>query len=135
MLLDVPGFVGNVEGRDFMRAGTVDVIVTDGFTGNIALKTMEGAMSVLAGMVFQVLESTPETREASTLLLPLLLKAAEVFDPEITGGAVLLGVKGVCVISHGSSSALAIVNAVKVAMECIEGKLVDRMRQVVTDAG
>jgi glycerol-3-phosphate acyltransferase PlsX len=135
MLLDVPGFVGNVEGRDFMRAGTVDVIVTDGFTGNIALKTMEGAMSALAGMVFQVLESTPETREASALLLPLLLKAAEVFDPEITGGAVLLGVKGVCVISHGSSSALAIVNAVKVAMECIEGKLVDRMRQVVTDAG
>jgi glycerol-3-phosphate acyltransferase PlsX len=131
----VPGFVGNVEGRDFMHAGRVDVIVTDGFTGNIALKTMEGAMRALASTVFKVLDSTPEARAASETILPLLLEAAEIYDSETHGGAVLLGVKGLCVISHGSSSARAIVNAAKVSVECVENKLVERIREAVGSAG
>jgi glycerol-3-phosphate acyltransferase PlsX len=135
LLRDVPGFIGNVEGRDFMHAGRVDVIVTDGFTGNIALKTMEGALRSLATMVFKVLDSTPEAREASATVLPMLLEAAEVYDSETHGGAVLLGVKGLCVISHGSSSARAIVNAARVSVECVEGKVVDRIREAVSRAG
>jgi glycerol-3-phosphate acyltransferase PlsX len=135
-LLDgTPGFVGNVEGRDFMHAERVDVVVSDGFTGNVALKSMEGALRSMAALVFRVLESSPEAKEASTVLLPLLLDAAEVYDPEETGGAVLLGVKGVCVISHGSSSAKAIVNAVKVADECVVSGVVERMREAVGNAG
>jgi glycerol-3-phosphate acyltransferase PlsX len=135
LLQQLPGFVGNVEGRDFMRPDVVDVIVTDGFTGNIALKSLEGALRSLAGLVFSVLDSTPETKEASKALLPPLLEAAEVYDPEVTGGGVLLGLKGVCVISHGSSSAKAIVNAVGVAADCVEKQVVDRVREAVSDAG
>jgi glycerol-3-phosphate acyltransferase PlsX len=135
LLAEIPGFVGNVEGRDFMRAGVVDVIVTDGFTGNIALKTMEGALRSMASLVFSVLDSTPEAREASAVVVPLLLEAAQIYDAEVTGGAVLLGVKGVCVISHGSSSARAVVGAIRVAVECMEGKVVDRIREAISDAG
>jgi glycerol-3-phosphate acyltransferase PlsX len=130
-----PGFIGNVEGRDFMHAGRVDVIVTDGFTGNIALKSIEGALRALGLLVFQVLESTPEAKEASTVILPMLLDAASVFDPDLTGGAVLLGVKGACVISHGSSSARAIVSAIDVARTCVVTDVVGRIRAAVADAG
>jgi glycerol-3-phosphate acyltransferase PlsX len=118
-----------------MHSDRVDVIVTDGFTGNIALKCMEGALRSLANVVFNVLESTPETREAAKVLLPPLLDAAELYDPEVTGGAVLLGLKGLCIISHGSSSAKAIVAAVNVAQDCVQLGVVDRMREAVSDAG
>jgi len=135
LLADIPGFVGNVEGRDFMHPGVVDVVLADGFTGNVALKCMEGALRSLAGVVFRVLDSTPETKEASATLLPLLLEAAEAYDPDVTGGAVLLGVKGICVISHGSSSARAIVSAVDVAAECTRARLVDRLQKALAHAG
>jgi glycerol-3-phosphate acyltransferase PlsX len=135
LLSEVAGFVGNVEGRDFMRPQTVDVVVTDGFTGNVALKSLEGALRSLAGLVFRVLDSTPEAKAASAVVLPMLLEAAEVYDPEVTGGAVLLGVDGVCVISHGSSSARAIVSAVAVAADCVNVAVPDRMRAVVAGAG
>ena len=133
LLEGVPGFTGNVEGRDIMH-GTVDVIVTDGFTGNVALKAVEGALRAAVNLVFGVLDSTPEAREAGKVLTPLLLDAASVLDPDETGGAVLLGVDGVCVISHGSSSARAIVNAVKVADECVETGVVGRLKGAI-DAG
>jgi glycerol-3-phosphate acyltransferase PlsX len=135
LLRDEPGFVGNVEGSDFMHPGRADVILTDGFTGNVALKSLEGALRSLAGVVFRVLDSTPEAREAATVLLPMLLAAAEVYDPDVTGGAVLLGVDGVCVISHGSSSARAIVNAVHVAADCVATEVVAHMHKAVARAG
>jgi len=135
MLRDVPGFVGNVEGRDFMHPDAVDVVVTDGFTGNVALKCLEGALRSLAGFVFEVLDSTPEAKEAAQVLLPHLLAAAEVYDPEMTGGAVLLGLKGLCIISHGSSSSKAIVNAVRVAADCVDKQVVDRVRDAVSLQG
>ena len=135
LLSSVPGFVGNVEGSDFMHAGRADVVVADGFTGNVALKSMEGALRSLAGVVFRVLDATPEAREAATVVLPLLLDAAEVYDPDLTGGAVLLGVDGVCVISHGASSARAVVSAVRVAAECVRSRVIERMQEAVADAG
>ncbi len=130
LLAAVPGFHGNVEGRDLMH-GTVDVIVTDGFTGNVALKTLEGALRAAVKLVFGVLDSTPEAREASTVVTPLLLEAAGILDPDSTGGAVLLGVDGVCVISHGSSSARAIVNAARVAADCVDSDVVTRVKEAV----
>ncbi len=135
LLQAVPGFVGNVEGRDLMHAGNVDVFVTDGFTGNIALKCIEGALRSMASVVFGVLDSSPEAREAAKAIMPALLEAAIAFDPDETGGAVLAGVNGVTVISHGSSSARAIVRAIEVAAECANRDVVGRMRAVVTDAG
>ena len=85
--------------------------------------------------MFRVLDATPEARAASQVVLPQLLEAAETYDPEVTGGAVLLGVGGVCVISHGSSSARAIVNAVQVAADCVESDVVARMQEAVARAG
>ncbi len=130
----VPGFIGNVEGRDLMKPDTVDVIVTDGFTGNVTLKTVEGVIRGVTNLVLGVLQATPEAREAARVLLPDLLEAATVLDPDHTGGAVLLGVDGVCVISHGSSNALAIVNSVRRAVECVEDHVVERTKEAIANA-
>jgi glycerol-3-phosphate acyltransferase PlsX len=135
LLQKIPGFIGNVEGRDFMHPDVVDVIVTDGFTGNVALKTLEGGLRSFASLLFGVLESTPEAKAASEVVLPMLLEAGEAYDPDFTGGAVLLGVRGVCVISHGKSSARAIVNALGVAKSCVERAVTDRVQEAVADAG
>ncbi len=123
-------FVGNVEGRDLLN-GEVDVIVTDGFTGNVALKSLEGALGALFDILGRVINATPETRAAGKVLGPELLVYAQRLDPEETGGAMLLGVDGVCVISHGSSSARAILNAVRVAHEAVTGDLVGSLRDAV----
>jgi glycerol-3-phosphate acyltransferase PlsX len=122
-------FVGNVEGRDIMTDG-VDVVVTDGFTGNVALKTLEGGMRALVRSVLDALGATPVADEAVAALLPLYAA----LDPDQTGGAMLLGVDGVCIISHGSSSATAVVNAVRVAKEMVEAGVVDRLRSAVAPA-
>ena len=119
-------FIGNVEGRDLL-SDEVDVVVTDGFTGNVALKTLEGSMRFLSGKVFEVLTSSEEAKAASTALLPPLLALAEELDPDTHGGAMALGLKGVCIISHGSSSARAIVNAIKVAKDVNEAGLVEKL--------
>jgi phosphate acyltransferase len=123
-------FVGNVEGRDLLFGG-VDVVVTDGFTGNVALKAMEGALTAFVGILGQVFAESPENKAASDVLMPALLKYARYVDPEETGGALLLGVKGVCVISHGSSSARAIFNAIKVAADLVEVDLVGKVGAAV----
>jgi phosphate acyltransferase len=127
-----PGFdfVGNVEGRDFFE-GKTDVIVTDGFTGNVALKTLEGSMRFLIGALTEIL-ARPDVKETADALYTHLLPLAAALDPENTGGAMLLGVNGVCVISHGSSSSVAIVNAITVAHDLAVGGLVDEVAAAVT---
>jgi phosphate acyltransferase len=122
-------FVGNVEGRDIMT-DDVDVVVTDGFTGNVALKTLEGGMRALVRSVLGALGETEVADEAVAALMPLYAT----LDPDNTGGAMLLGVDGVCIISHGSSSATAVVNALRVAHEMVEAGLVGRLRSVVAPA-
>ena len=116
-------FVGNVEGRDLLD-GEVDVVVTDGFTGNVALKALEGALRIFLSILSDIFNTSPETKAAGDVLAPELLTYALRLDPEETGGAMLLGVDGVCVISHGSSSSRAILNAVRVADESATGGLV-----------
>ena len=135
LLAETPGlrFVGNVEGRDLLR-GTPDVVVTDGFTGNVALKTLEGSLRFFMDTLLEVLGRDDETKTASAALLPHLAPLAAEFDPDNTGGAALLGVDGVCVISHGSSSAQAIVSAVRVAHDVAAAGLVDRVAHSVTAA-
>ena len=127
-----PWFVGNVEGRDLM-SGHPHVIVTDGFTGNVALKTIEGALKAAANLIFTTL-GAPEAKAAADVVAPLLLQGVtDYLDPDTIGGAALLGVAGVCVISHGSSSARAIVNAVALAVDCVHGGFVDRMQEAIVD--
>lgn len=120
-------FVGNVEGREVMSAD-VDVVVTDGFTGNVVLKTLEGGMKTLVAAIFEAFGSTPETQAAADVLVPALLPLYGTLDPDSTGGAMLLGVDGVCIISHGSSSARAVVNAVQVAADMVAADLVGALR-------
>ncbi|HVM40467.1 MAG TPA: phosphate acyltransferase PlsX [Acidimicrobiia bacterium] len=126
----VPGFLGNVEGRDVMT-DAVDVVVTDGFTGNVALKAFEGSLKMFVNLVFGVLGSSDEAKQAAEVITPALLEAAADLDPDSTGGAMLLGVDGVCVISHGSSSARAIVNAVRVAADSVDAGIVGRLREAL----
>lgn len=119
-------FVGNVEGRDVANDKS-DVIVTDGFTGNIFLKTMEGAALVVARYAMEALAKLdPEVQEAA---LPALNSVRERLDPETYGGAQLLGVKAVVVIAHGSSSRVAIANALGVARDGAERDLPGRLSE------
>jgi glycerol-3-phosphate acyltransferase PlsX len=124
-------FIGNIEGRDLMTDG-VDVAVTDGFTGNVVLKTLEGALRGLVSAILGAFNAKPEYKEHADALLPALLPLYATLEPETYGGAMLLGVDGVCIISHGSSSARAIVNAIKVARDMVEGDLVEHLRDAVS---
>ena len=126
-------FVGNVEGRDVLT-DAADVVVTDGFTGNVVLKTLEGSVRTVVDALLAVMTGTEETLAAAKVLLPALLPLQAELDPDTYGGAMLLGVDGVCIISHGSSSARAIVNAVGLAAEMVAGDLVGRIGQAVRPA-
>jgi glycerol-3-phosphate acyltransferase PlsX len=123
-------FLGNLEGRDLLPS-PADVVVTDGFTGNVTLKTLEGSLRFLFDALLGVFGTDDETREASSKLLPHLLPLAAEFEPENTGGAMLLGTDGICVISHGSSNATAMMNAVLVAHECATRGLADHVAAAV----
>jgi len=118
LLRSTPGlhFRGNVEGRDLLSS-PVDVIVTDGFTGNVALKTMEGALKFIMGVLGDVIGTDDDTKAAGMTLLPHLLPYVGELDPDAIGGAMLLGLGGVCIISHGSSSARAMTNAITVGRD------------------
>jgi glycerol-3-phosphate acyltransferase PlsX len=124
-------FVGNVEGRDLM-SDAADVVVTDGFTGNVALKTLEGSLRALINGVLGAFDTDDATREAANVLMPALAPLYLQLDPENVGGAMLLGVDGVCIISHGSSSATAMVNAIRVARDLVIGEVVEHLRDATT---
>jgi phosphate acyltransferase len=124
-------FIGNVEGRDVVT-DAADVVVTDGFTGNVVLKTLEGGLRMFVDAMLKAMTSTEEAREATKVLLPVLLPLQAELDPDTYGGAALLGVDGICIISHGSSSSRAIMNAVGLAAEMVAGDLVGSIRRAVS---
>ena len=126
-------FIGNVEGRDIMT-DDVDVVVTDGFTGNVALKTLEGSLKSIINSLLAAFDSSDEARAASAALWPSLMPLYDSLDPENTGGAMLLGVDGVCIISHGSSSDRAMVNAVRVAADMVNADVVGHIAATVRPA-
>jgi glycerol-3-phosphate acyltransferase PlsX len=123
-------FIGNVEGRDLMT-GEVDVVVTDGFTGNVVLKTLEGSLKTVVKALFTAF-GQPEYADAANALMPALLPLYETLDPDTYGGAILLGVDGVCIISHGSSSARAMLNGIKCAQEMVETDMVGAIRKAIS---
>ena len=127
----LPGFVGNVEGGD-LTLDRADIVVTDGFTGNVTLKALEGGLRTLLGLVVDALGLDREAGLPYELLAPVLGPGVAEFDPETFGGAVLLGIDGVCVISHGSSSARAIANAIRLAAECASAGIVDHMKEAIS---
>jgi glycerol-3-phosphate acyltransferase PlsX len=130
----IPGFIGNVEGRD-IPAGTCDVVVTDGFTGNVALKTMEGVAALLFSELKEALTATLPNRIAASVVLPSLRDLRGRLDPEAFGGAPLLGVKGVCVIGHGGSGAEGVANGIAAAARATRGDLTRKITAAMADPG
>ena len=132
LLAAAPGinFIGNVEGRDAMLK-TADVIVTDGFTGNVMLKTLEGGMKMLINEILTAFNSDPAYKPHADALLPALLPLYSAMSPDTYGGAMLLGVDGVCIISHGSSNRTAMLNGIKVAHEMVEANMVAQLQAAI----
>lgn len=126
MAEDVPGFAGNVEGDD-IPGGKTDVVVTDGFTGNVALKLMEGLARELLAQVKDALTSSAASKVAAAVLKPALSRLRDDLDPDAVGGAPLLGVDGVCIIGHGSSGPRAVEAALGVAATAVRGELVAKI--------
>jgi len=116
---DKINFIGNIEGREIF-SGICNVIVCDGFVGNVALKITEGTSSMLFRMLKQEFKTDPLARIAGLIAKPFMKRIYKKINYEEFGGALLLGVKGITVISHGSSKAYAIKNAVRVAKEAVE---------------
>jgi phosphate acyltransferase len=123
-----PQFVGFVEGHD-IAAGTTDVVVTDGFTGNVALKTGEGALKLIGDLLRQVFRSSLTAKIAYLLLRPSLDRLREWLDPRRYNGAVMLGLNGVVVKSHGGTDAEGFAHAIDVAMDMVVHRFNDHIRE------
>ena len=121
-------FIGNVEGHAVFN-GTADVIVCDGFTGNVALKISESVLEAMFALLREELSRDLRGKAGSLLLLPAFRRFKRRVDPWEYGGAPLLGVNGVCVISHGRSTARAIKNAVRAAGESVTNKVIPHIRE------
>ena len=121
-------FIGNVEGRD-LYSGIADVVVCDGFIGNVALKVSEGVVEVIRQMLKETLEATITRKIGYVLSRAGFADLKKRIDYSEYGGAPLLGVKGVCIICHGRSNANAIKNAIRVAVEFAGGRTSQRIEQ------
>jgi phosphate acyltransferase len=121
-------FVGFIEGRDFPM-GKIEVVVTDGFVGNITLKTAEGIAKMIKLMLKQELSASWQGKLGALIARPNFQAVEKRIDYNQSGGALLVGVKGVCVIAHGGSTHTAIKNAIRVATNMVSAKIVDKIEK------
>ena len=119
-------FTGNVESRDLL-AGAAEVVVCDGFTGNVALKALEGAVRTAFDALREAAGSSARAKLGGLLLRPAARSVRTRYSPETYGGAYLLGLRGLVVIAHGNSSRTAVANAVRLAARGVEGRVVERV--------
>ena len=127
--IDLPiKFHGFVEGDDIAK-GTVDVVVTDGFTGNIALKTAEGTAKMIGAFLKEALLSTTMSKIGALLAKPALDGLRKRFDPRLHNGAMFLGLNGICVKSHGGADGLGFANALEVAVDLVSDNLNDAIKE------
>ncbi|MCL1918429.1 MAG: phosphate acyltransferase PlsX [Peptococcaceae bacterium] len=132
LMKSVPiNFTGNIEGRDLMY-DQADVIVCDAFVGNIVLKTLEGFSAYLFGLLKETLSATFTRKIGAAMVMPALKHMKASFDYTDYGGAPLLGVAGTSIICHGSSNAKAIMNAIRVAGECVEDGVIDDIERCLS---
>jgi glycerol-3-phosphate acyltransferase PlsX len=124
-------FTGNVEGKELF-AGSVDVVVTDGFTGNIVIKTIEGVADFLFSTIKDEVRKNPVSIVGGLLLKPSLGKIRDKADWRTVGGALLLGVNGVVIIAHGRSDAEATRNAVLKAAQAVRSNVIPEMAQAIS---
>lgn len=127
-------FVGNVEGTGLV-SGAADVVVADGFTGNVALKTMEGTAKAVAGAVRDAIRSNSVSSLGGLLVRRSVSRLREQLDPNTTGGAILLGLRGVAVVAHGSSTADGVANAVRLAQRAVDEQMIERTADALQAAG
>ena len=127
---DGMNFVGNVEGKD-LAVHLADVIVADGFVGNVALKTAEGVSKMLNDLIRREIKSNALTTLGGVLAMPAFNKVKKILDYTEYGGAPLLGVNGVVIIGHGRSNEVAVKNAVRAAMRAVESKILETIRSGV----
>jgi phosphate acyltransferase len=121
-------FAGNAEGRDLL-GGAADVVVTDGFTGNVALKVTEGTIKSLLEALREEITATSRGKLGGLLIRPAARRLRDRLDPDTYGGAYLLGLRGLAVIAHGNSSRRAITNAIRLAARGVEKDVVGRLTQ------
>jgi glycerol-3-phosphate acyltransferase PlsX len=121
-------FVGNVEGGDLL-AGKADVIVTDGFTGNVALKTLEGTAAFVAGQVREALTGSVPSRLGAAFQRRGLRRLSQQLDAETYGGAALLGLEATVVIAHGAVTARGAAAACRLAAELSDKEITERIRE------
>jgi phosphate acyltransferase len=127
-------FVGNVEGHD-LPGGGADVVVTDGFTGNVSLKLMEGTAKAVSGAIRDAARSNPLAGLGGLLMRPALGGLRRELHPDTTGGAILLGLRGIAVVGHGSSGADGIANAIRLAARCVEVDAIGRTAALLREGG
>ncbi|MCL2504186.1 MAG: phosphate acyltransferase PlsX [Coriobacteriia bacterium] len=133
MVAQVPGFIGNIEGRDLMERAA-DVVVTDGFTGNVTLKLLEGTSKSILSRLKAAMTSGAVNKAAAAVLKPSLMRLKSDLDPDQYGGAPLLGVNGVAIIAHGSSRADAVANGILVAARACREGLSEKIVHVIAPA-
>jgi phosphate acyltransferase len=121
-------FKGNAESRDLL-AGTADVVVCDGFTGNVVLKALEGTIATLLDALREEIETSRRAKLGGLLIRPAAQRLRERLDPDTYGGAYLLGLRGLAVIAHGNSGRRAIANAIRLAARGVEHDVVGRMQE------
>jgi len=126
-LRELENFIGNIEGKDILNA-KADVFLTDGFTGNILLKFGESIPAVMQKMVKQQLDLASADAELQKQVFQILNKAMHTFDYEQIGGVPFLGVNGVSFVGHGNSSALAIKNMIKSAVQCVDHEVNNKIK-------
>jgi glycerol-3-phosphate acyltransferase PlsX len=119
-------FQGNCEGRDILR-GAADVVVTDGFTGNVTLKLLEGTIRTLLEALRTEITASTRGKLGGLLIRPAARRLRHQLDPDTYGGAYLLGLRGLAVIAHGNSSEAAIANAIRLAARGVEHDVVGRL--------
>ena len=121
-------FGGNAESRDLLR-GVADVVVTDGFTGNVALKLLEGTITDLLDALRTEITATTLGKLGGLLIRPAARRLRTRFDPDTYGGAYLLGLRGLAVVAHGNSGRRAIANAIRLAARGVENRVVERLAE------
>jgi phosphate acyltransferase len=130
--------MGNVEGRELL-GGAADVVVTDGFTGNVTLKLLEGTIGNLLDALRVEISATPRGKLGGLLIRPAARRLRTRLDPDTYGGAYLLGLRGLAVVAHGNSSSRAIANAIRLAARGVEhdvvGRLAERLETTVVESG
>jgi phosphate acyltransferase len=127
-------FAGNVEGDD-LPAGAADVVVTDGFTGNVALKLMEGTARTVTAAIRDAARSNPLAAAGGVLMRSALGGLRRELHPDTTGGAILLGLRGIAVVGHGNAGPEGIANAVRLAARCVEVDAVGRTAALLAEGG